>query len=150
MPHWTAYFSALLTPVVAIFGLYLGYQQLKLARHKQKYELFDRRLKVYEAASTIVGSIMVKGKVSGEDVSKLLDETREAKWLFNDTVAEYLDKVLFMKATDLQVLQSLLEDLPVGEERTANAREQGELRKWFREQYGVLDEMFSPFLKLPN
>ncbi|MBP1152364.1 hypothetical protein JOD69_004227 [Methylocaldum sp. RMAD-M] len=121
-----------------------------MAQNKLKLDLFERRLTVYEAARTLLSSIMATGKAKDGEVFKFMVATREAKWLFNESVAEYLDKQLYHKAIDLQTLDAELEGVPVGEERRKNVRAQAEIKEWFMAQYEVLDEMFSPFLKLQH
>ena len=147
-PHWTTYLAALLTPTVAILGALIAYRQWRLAQNKLKLDLFDRRLSVYEAARTLVASIITSGKAKDEEVFKFMVATREAKWLLNDSVAQYLDKELYHKAIDLQTLAAELEGVPVGEVRTKNVRAQAEIKKWLLAQFEVLDERFSPFLQL--
>ena len=69
-PHWTQYLSALLTPTVAVFGSFIAYLQWVLARNKLKFDLFDRRYRVYEAARELLASIMTTGSAKNEDISK--------------------------------------------------------------------------------
>ena len=149
-PHWTTYLAALLTPTVAVLGSYIAYRQWHLAQNKLKLDLFDRRFSVFEAARSLIASIMTSGKAKDEDVFKFLLATREAKWLLDVSIAEYLDKQLYDKAIDLQTLDAELEGVPVGEERTKNVSEQSEIKKWFAAQYKVLDEKFSPYLQLQH
>ena len=89
-PHWTAYLTALLTPTVAVLGAMIGYRQWRLAQNKLKLDLFDRRFKVYEAARDLLASIMTSGKAMDDKVFKFLVATREAKWLLDIDVANYL------------------------------------------------------------
>lgn len=147
-PHWTTYLAALLTPTVAILGSFIAYRQWRLAQNKLKFDLFDRRFSVYQAAQILLASIMTNGKVKDEEVFKFMVATREAKWLLNASVAEYLDKHLYHKAIELQALASELEGVGVGEERTTNVHAQADIKKWFLAQYEVLDEKFAPYLQL--
>lgn len=147
-PYWTTYLAALLTPTVAVLGSLIAYWQWRLAQNKLKLDLFDRRFSVYEAARTLLASIMTSGKAKDEEVFKFIFATREAKWLLNASVAEYLDKQLYHKALDLQTLASELEGVGVGDERTKNVRAQADIKKWFMAQYEVLDEKFAPYLQL--
>ncbi len=149
-PHWTTYLAALLTPTVAVLGSYIAYKQWHLAQNKLKLDLFDRRLSVFEAARNLIASIMTSGKAKNEDMFKFLFATREAKWLLDASIAEYLDKQLYDKAIDLQTLDAELEGVPVGDERTINVRAQSEIKKWFAAQFKVLDEKFSPYLQLQH
>ena len=147
-PHWTAYLSALLAPVVAVLGSFIAYRQWRLAQSKLKLDLFDRRLKVYEAATGLISSIMTSGKTKDDETFKYMVSTREAKWLLSQEIAVYLDKQLYHKAIDLQTLAAELEGVLVGEVRTKNVQAQAEIKKWFMAQYPVLDAKFGPFLHL--
>lgn len=149
-PHWTAYLSALLTPTIAVFGSFIAYRQWRTGQNKLKHDLFERRFSVYDAARTLLSSIMTSGKAKDEELFKFLSGTREAKWLLDANVAEYLDKELYHKGCGLQCLASKLEGLPDGEERNSNVHKEAEIKKWFFKQHEVLDEKFSPFLKLEH
>ena len=149
-PHWTAYLSALLTPTVAVLGALVAYRQWRLAQNKLKLDLFDRRFRVYEASRSLLASIRTSGKAKDEEVFEFMVATREAKWLLNQDVAEYLEKQLYHKALDLQCLASELEGVGVGEIRTKNVHAQADIKKWFGAQYDVLDQKFSPFLQLQH
>ncbi|MDO8464209.1 MAG: hypothetical protein Q7S46_03010 [Gallionella sp.] len=148
--HWTAYLSALLTPTIAVLGSFIAYRQWRTTQNKLKHDLFERRFSVYDAAKTLLESIMTSGKAKDEELFKFLSGTREAKWLLDANVAEYLDKELYCQALDLQCLASELEGLPIGEEKSSNDHKRAEIKKWFSKQYEVLDEKFSPFLKLEH
>ena len=147
-PHWTAYLSALLAPVVAVLGSFIAYRQWRLAQSKLKLDLFDRRLKVYEAATGLISSIMTSGKTKDDETFKYMVSTREAKWLLSQEIAVYLDKQLYHKAIDLQTLAAELEGVPIGEVRTKNVHAQADIKKWLMAQYPVLDAQFGPFLHL--
>lgn len=149
-PHWTNYLAALLTPTVAVLGSVIAYRQWRTAQNKLKFELFDRRFSVYEASRNLLASMMTSGKAKDAEVFKFLVATREAKWLLNTDVATYLWEEIYRNAIVLQTLQAELEGEPVEEERLANVTKQSEIKKWFSAQYEVLDEKFSPFLKLQH
>ena len=148
--HWTTILSALLMPTVAVFGLFIARQQLHIAKNKLKHELFERRFSVYDAVRNLLASIVTSGKAKDEEILKFLSGTREAKWLLDEKIAKYLDDEFYSKALDLQCLASELEGLPIGDERSTNVHKQREIKQWFSKQYDVLDEKFSPFLKLEH
>ena len=148
-PHWTTYLAALLTPTVAVLGAFIALRQWRLAQNKLKLDLFERRFSVYEAAQALLASIMTSGKAKDDELLKFMVATRAAKWLLNDSIAEYLDKQLYHKAIDLQTLASELKGVPDGAEvRKTNVHAQAEIKKWLLAQYEVLDEKFSPFLQV--
>lgn len=147
-PHCTQVVSAFLVPIIAVFGIYIAYRQWRTAQNRLKMDLFDKRFSVYDAARKFLASVFVSGKVTDEELSKFTLGTGEAAWLLNDDIAGYFKEEIWKKALTLQVLQKVLEDLPKGEERTQKAQKKKELLKWFSDQHKVLDEKFSPFLKL--
>jgi hypothetical protein len=149
-PHWTAYLAALLTPTVAVLGSLIAYRQWRTAQNKLKLDLFDRRFAVYSAATTLLASIMGSGMATDEKLFEFLSATRDAKWLLSTEISAYLEKELYHKAVDLQCLATELQDMPRGEERSANVHKQSEIKKWFLKQYEVLDEKFSLYLKLKH
>ena len=149
-PHWTAYLSALLTPIVAVLGSLIAYRQWRLTQNKLKLDLFDRRFSIYQASNTLIASIMTSGRAKDADLFNFLVATKEAKWLLSQEVAEYLDKQLYHKAIDLQTLVAELEGVGTGDIHTTNVRAQADLKKWFLSQYKVLDKHFSQFLTLKH
>ena len=149
-PHWTAYLTALLTPTVAVLGSFIAYRQWRLAQNKLKLDLFDRRFSVYVCARDLLASIMTTGLAKDEEVFKYLVGTREAKWLLNEPIDVYLSKTLYHAAVDLQTMESELKNLSRGDERTRVVQKQAELKKWFQDQYAVLDTQFSPYLRLAH
>lgn len=147
-PHWTVYLSALLVPTVAVLGSVIAYRQWRTAQNKLKLDLFEKRFSVYDAARKLLSSIMTSGKAKDENIFAFLSGTREAKWLLNSDIADYLEEQIYHKAIELQTLSSELEGMPVGEERSANVQKQSEIKKWMLKQFEVLDEKFAPFLRL--
>jgi hypothetical protein len=148
--HWTQVLSALLTPTIAVIVAIIAYLQWRTAQNRLKLDLFDRRFAVYDAARNLLSSVITSGKAKEDEMLKFLAHTREAKWLFNDEIAEYLDKEFWGQAVDLQTLDTELVALPVGDERANNVKKQSEIKKWFRDQYKVLDEKFTPFLLIKH
>lgn len=147
-PHWTAYISALLVPIVALLGLLIAYRQWRTAQNKLKLELFKKRLAIYSAATDFINSVMTSGKATDEQLRSLIQGTKEAKWLLSADIATYLDEELYAKGVDLQCLSAELEGIPVGEERTSNVHGQRSIKLWLNAQYGILDEKFAKYLSL--
>ena len=149
-PRWTTLLSALLTPAVAVLGIFIAYRQWRLAQEKLKLDLFDKRFKVYEAARELLASIMTSGKAKDEEVMKFLIATRAAKWLLKRPVADYLNEQLYRKAIDLQRLAAEVEGVGFGKVRTNNILRKREIILWFEAQYEVLDNHFYTCLQLQH
>jgi len=147
-PHWTAYLSALLAPTVAVLGTLVAFQQWRTARNKLKFDLFQRRLLVYEAVQSFLASIFRSGKVADEELVKYLTGVAEVRWLYGAEISHFLRESVWCNAIDLQCLHAELEGLPVGEERTSNVRKQSEIKKVLLSLSKVVDERFEPYLRL--
>ncbi len=149
-PHWTAYSSAFLTPVVAVIGAYIAWRQSRIAQNKLKFDLFEKRFSVYHKARTMLAEVMTKGRISDTGLYEYGAGVREAKWLMDDEVARYLSEELWHNAVNLQTYDAELEGLLAGEERTRLVHKRAELKKWFYAQYAVLDAKVEKFLKLSH
>lgn len=149
-PHWTAYLSALLTPVVAVIGAYIAWRQSRTAQNKLKLDLFEKRFAVYNKARNMLGEIMAKGTLSDVGLHEYGAGIREARWLMDGEVAKYLGEELWNNAVNLQTYDAELDGKPPGEERTRLVQKRADLKKWFYSQYQVLDAKVEKFLKLSH
>ncbi len=147
-PHWTALLTAFLTIAIAALAAVIARGQWVTAKNKLKLDLFDRRMKVYEAAQALLSYIMRNGNCSDEELIKYTVAVREAKWLLNSSITSYLRKELPNKVIDLQALDAELKDEPVGEVRSKNVQERRVIKEWLRSQPDRIDEMCSEFLEL--
>ena len=148
-PHWTTWVSALLTPTVAIFGGYIALQQWRTARNKLKFDLFDRRMKVYEAVNTLLVLILREGKVTDEVLYTYAARTQQSQWLFGPEIQTYLDKQVWHRALEVRRLTTELDGMPVGDERSAKVKERGEIKKQLLAlPKASLIAKFVPYLRL--
>lgn len=136
-PHWTQVLSALLMPTIAVLGVFIAFFQWKLSKQRLKHELFEKRFAVYDAARSLIASVGIGTKVPQEKEIAYLSSIREAKWILNDDIADYLKEDLYHKIIDLGPIQS-----------RKNYEKEGELINVIRDQYDILDEKFATFLKL--
>lgn len=145
-PQWTTYLTALMTPVVALLGAGIAYRQWRTARDKLRLDLFDRRLAVHAAVLRFLGDYSASGIVTPELERTYLVGISGCQWLFGPEVRHYLEETFWQKVVDLGCGRGLLEGLEPGDERTRLVMQQADLRKWFMDQYKVLDELFMPYL----
>lgn len=139
---------AWLTAVTALFAAWIAYQQFRTGRHRLRLDLFDRRMSVYEATVTLVRQAVRDGDVNLEAVFRFVSDTRQAEFLFDDPVVEYLETVR-KNAIQLRYLNERLHEdqLPVGEERNRVAEEEASLLKWYTAQAeGEVSKRFRTYL----
>lgn len=147
-PAWIVVLSALLTPTIAIFGVYIAWQQWRLGRNKLKHDLFERRFRLYEGAVRPLVYIQSSGKMTTEAFQKFMIETRDVKWLLRKEVEGFLHGELKEKFVDLGTLCSEFDGPLSDQERTSNLRKQREIKEWISQQQPKLDALFAPYLTL--
>jgi len=146
-PSWTDVLTAISAAGIGLIGLYFAFRQEVMSRLKWKHELYDRRMAIYVAAGQSIGFMFRNGKLTDEDLFEFLQATRESDFLLNEKITERLQE-MYRRAVHLQTLDFELEDLPVGDERTAKVHEREDIKVWYIDQADELKELFTPFLKL--
>jgi hypothetical protein len=86
--------SDFLVPIVAILGLLIAYWQWRTAQDKLKFDLFDRRMAVYEAARTFIRKVRSTGRIAPEDEFAYSSAIDGARWLFDADIERYLERDL--------------------------------------------------------
>lgn len=145
---WVDYLSALLTPTIAVLGSIIAYLQWRTNTNRLKHELFDRRYKQFTVVRDFIGSIMTSGKSKQDEQFKYLSGTRGMTFIFDKELAEYVDKTIWHLAVELECLDSELEGVPVGEERTKNVKRQSEIKEQLNRELQSLEEKFAKYLQL--
>ena len=146
-PIWVQTLSALFVPMIAIAVGVIAYFQWQTNKNRLKLELFDRRVKYYEAALQFIGDTMAENEVSGESLLDFRHAQYGSAFLLNDGVTEYL-KELWKNGSDAKVLRSEFERLQPGDDRNKIIQEHSDAVKWIREQPEILQHKFEPFLKI--
>lgn len=139
--------NALLTPVIAGTTVYIAWQQYQVSRLTLKKDLYEKRLRVYQAFMSYLSEIARNGKVHDNRVAQFYAEASESEFLFDSEVVEKADE-LYEQGIQLWYLDNQLypfdgsPGLPVGDERSRIAHEQSELLRWFLNQISDTRELF--------
>jgi hypothetical protein len=148
---WGCFSSALATPAIAAIALLIAWRQWLTARNRLKFDLFTRRLEIYESAQRFLSSIRTNGRVpSGADI-QFLRETRSARWLFGEPFHKYLEESVYFPAIRLDVLDKVFSTLTMQAEREANIKEQTRITEQLgRVMETDLNVQASKFLQLAH
>jgi hypothetical protein len=131
--------------VVAAVGAWIAYQQMQTARRKLRFDLFERRMKVFDATRNFCASILREGTMSREVERNFYLETMDAEFLFNEEISAYLE-TLRKQGLKLQLAENQLEWSQ--ENREAAATRSTELIEWFYKELEGLRSRFRGFLQL--
>jgi hypothetical protein len=149
MCNWVEILSALLTPVVAVFGTIIALQQSFINRRRLKHELFDRRYKVYDHAKYFLSLIYANRTLTDQQIYDFKSETRECRFIFDDEIENIFNNWV-KKAYEAKALNDELKPLPIGNDRSDNVRKQREIFDWFETQQNILVDKFTPYLRLKH
>ena len=138
--------SALLTPIVAVATLYLGYRQYRLEQLTVKQLLYSRRFSVYAAVVTYAGNLARDASFDHAAERAMRSAVAEAPFLFPQHVTVALKEVLD-HGVNIRVSQSFLfESPPEQEGRFRHAIQHDQL--WLSEAESRFFDLFKPFLAL--
>ena len=137
------------TLVIALFLAYIAWQQWRTARNRLKFDTFQKRFAVYEAAKNLIYDALVGTHLTNEQLNIFQRDTSGAIFLLSSDISGYLEE-LFKNALELSQLWSQITDSPPAEERAIIAERQREIRLWFEEQREEIDRKFSRWLKLKH
>jgi hypothetical protein len=78
---------------VGVAVAYIAWQQWRTNHHKLKLDLFDRRFKVYAAATDLLKSLDGRLDVDDKDLQDFQLSIRESVFLFKPEVTEFLSRL---------------------------------------------------------
>lgn len=78
------------TCIIAVVGGFISWNQLRLARNKLKYELFDRRMAVYLTAKKLVSTYSEELLHPEHEYREFVSAIDTAKFLFGPEIPKHL------------------------------------------------------------
>ena len=142
-------FSGFLIPLIAIITAWIAFQQMRIQRYRVKYDLFERRLKIYETVRlTVKDSIKHYGNLTDTVLTDFYESCRYSKFLFNNKIQRYISDIQ-SKIQDLEVLNQKLDDkngLPIGDDRNKASEDKRKIIMWLTNEISNLEEQFSKFM----
>lgn len=142
-PHWSAILTGISTPIIALFSLFIAYQQWKTARNKLKFDLYEKRLVIYTVTINSINKI-ITSDLNSVDTTQIKEEyligIRGARWLFDDQMYKYLNDDLWPLILDFENIKL---DKNVQQERI-------NLTKRLHEHLNCVEQKFNKFLSLKH
>ncbi|WP_031359287.1 hypothetical protein [Caballeronia sordidicola] len=142
--------AAALSPIIAVVGGWIAWQQVRINRNKLKLDRFDKRYSIYEASMNFATSIIADGKLTSASYEEFLAQTRGARFLLNKEMADYLEQ-LNTNAVKLNGVLHSQERPSITEEQWAKYGDRiTEITTWFQQQLEVIPERLGPFLSVKD
>ena len=124
---------------------------LRTARNRLKFDLFDRRMSMYNTVYNYIETVAGVGKLENETDSEFMNQVRAIGWVTDHAVVSYV-------FTELRAKMLHLSNLTIQIEAAREARTfahdllllQINARIALREQHAKLAEAFHPYLKLEH
>lgn len=122
----------------------------KIAKNQLRLQVMGERIKVYDAARSLIGAVSQRSKLLPADEMTYLAGIQGSRWLFGEDVNTYLHETLWRRMNSLHLTTSLLDEELDGDVReTLRTRKLDELN-WFNDQYKELDRVLAPYLKIDD
>lgn len=78
--------------VIAGFLAHIAKNQYKIQRDKLKFELYEKRFRVYSATEALFENFIIDTKVNYQDYSDFIRGTYGYKFLFDEDVISFIEK----------------------------------------------------------
>ena len=144
-------FRDTLGPVIAIITAYIAYQQYKANRMKLKYELYDKRYKVFEKVKHFLSTINGEAGINNQDLLAFKPSVIEAAFLFGKDMNEYLVEI-YKHAVELHKINGEYRDFtqkqPEGYDHSKISESIHKELTWFSNQYDPMKKIFNKYLNV--
>lgn len=155
LPVWVSWVQALGLPifglVIAGASVYIAWQQKRIADVRLRHELYDRRLKVYEAAKALLVAHLINGKLSEDDYIAYRRGTADVVFLLDAGVIEYLGELQKQAERLIRLpaeLAAIRDDMAKEAKYDKLVDEFAEIETWLTQQFDVLIAKFKPAMRL--
>lgn len=144
---WTDYFSAILTPIVAVLAIWIAYRQYDTQQYQVRLDLFERRIKIIEDVRTVLTDIDKHYSGAPQNVNLELFRVayRHSMYLFSKDIQTYL-KGIDSKIDSLEGVELELKMESFDKENLN--KKKGEIIKWLRDQRPGHEKKFEKFMTL--
>jgi hypothetical protein len=137
--------SGLLTPVIAVVATMIAIFQYRLERQRWRLALFEKRHPIFEHTMKYLAAVVRHANASDQVLSTFIRDTKDGELLFGPEVAAYL-KLIYSKGVDLHTHAKIMDQLPVGDERSRRASAIRDLSIWFGDQFAEARKVFAPYV----
>jgi len=151
MPSWLAVLQGLLTPVIAGTAAYIAWQQWKTNQRKLHLDMYERRLRSYQAVVGFLTLVLRDFKPEISEVIGFRAATAEADFLFGPEIRSYIHEVanhaLHLRKAHFEY-RDATQPIPPDYDHSAVVAEMAQNEAWFALQHDVAKEKFMGYLSV--
>ena len=93
VPVWIEYLSAFLTPTIAVTTAFIALQQYFLARSKYRFDLYERRSKVFSETQLFIKDAVLSANNTTDRLKGFQDKTIDRYFLFGAEINKHIDQI---------------------------------------------------------
>ena len=147
MPLWIDVLKALLTPVIALLGIWIAYAQWKLANAKFRNERFEKRMKIFDAVAGYMSNSLSRARTTNEAEIEYLNITSGARFQFDEATSKFCREVR-LNVHKFEMLNETVRALEIGPELDKVKLERVSVRDWLSAELESLECRFSKHLDI--
>lgn len=136
------FFAALLPFVLSLVAAYIAFAQYRVNRNKLKFDLFEKRFKVFIAAKDFIAHNLTSQRPTAEAKLDFIVNTRGAEFLFDSNVKYIIDEI-WKKSVDL-------ESYSYDESTATHARERHASSTWLANKLNSIDDDFIKYMRVKH
>ncbi len=126
--------SASLSPVIAVFAVWIAFQQKKINEERFKHDLFDKRYAMYESTKELFRHVLVGDEIKRNNLDDYRYATKGSIFIFSSKTSSYLNEVY----TNSLKLNASIKNKNMDED----------LFDWFVSEFDQIDDRFMGELKI--
>ena len=151
LPEWMQYVQALgpmvVAVVVGLFAGYIAWRQWETAKHRLRFDLYEKRFAVYSAIKELLNKVVLHGQMTINDIGDFHQNIRGAEFLFDADTRDFVMRLGTM-ALRASIRRSQLDRQPDHPRADQLIEEEEEILDFLRIQDQHLERLFGRYLDL--
>lgn len=132
-------------PITA-FLAYIALQNYRVEKHKLRFELFEKRHRLYETVRELLKSAMIHGVPLRPDLHLFVANSSDVAFLFEKDVQSYVENLRDKALRAIHLQERLERGTDDTAERANIARELESLERWLHAGLTNTQELFGKYL----
>jgi hypothetical protein len=140
--------TAALGVLIALGVAYIAWQNYAINLNKLKLDLFDRRMRVFNALQTLLIHTIREGRIDGTKIEAYRADMWLSEFLFDKSVHQFLSE-FFDKSVELMNAGDQLDGMQADDpDRSAVIKKKYDTLRWLTSRGDKIRAAFRPFLTI--